>query len=265
MRAFRSEFIRIWRPAYFYGGFCAMAGFAALISVFIYTAAKSGPPVPSGSPQAAGFATVAQIASPGGFLAPLAVVSRPAGVIVLALWAIAVATDYSTGLIRIVVQAYPKRIPLLAGKIAALAGFTIMASTIAYLVMIFCARPLARLEGISVDHWHADFASHFFKGYFDFTVAMLVWGLIGLMLAVLTRSSAMAIGIGIGFLLVVESLITIVAANAAKYLPGGTLTTLVQGGTNGFPWGAALAVVVLYGILAAAISLGVFRTRDIVS
>jgi hypothetical protein len=265
MHAFRSEFIRIWRPAYFYGGFCAMAGFAALISVFIYTAAKSGPPVPSAAGQANGFASIAQIARPGGFLAPLSVLSRPAGVIMLALWAIAVATDYSTGLIRIVVQAYPKRVPLLASKIVALAAFTVMAATIAYLVMIFCARPLARLEGISVDHWHADFASHFFKGYFDFTVAMLVWGLIGLMLAVVTRSSAMAIGIGIGFLLVVESLITIVAANAAKYLPGGTLNTLVQGGTDGFPWAAALGVVVLYGVIAAAVSLVVFRTRDIVA
>jgi ABC-2 type transport system permease protein len=200
MRAFRSEFIRIWRPAYFYGGFGAMAAFAALISVFIYTAAKSGPPVPVASGQAAGFATVAQIASAGGFLAPLTVVSRPAGVIMLSLWAIAAATDYSTGLIRVVVQAYPKRIKLLVGKIAALATFTLMAATIAYLVMIFCGRPLARLEGIDVEHWKTDFASHFFKGYLDFTVAMLVWGLIGLMLAVLTRSSAMAIGIGIGFL-----------------------------------------------------------------
>ena len=265
MRAFRSEFIRIWRPAYFYGGFGAMAGFAALISVFIYTAAKSGPPIPSTSGQASGFASVAQIASPGGFLAPLTVVSRPAGVIMLSLWAIAVASDYSTGLIRVVVQAYPKRVSLMTGKIAALAGFTVIAATVAYLVMIFCARPLARLEGIDVEHWKTDFASHLFKGYIDFTVAMLVWGLIGLMLAVLTRSSAMAIGIGIGFLLVVESLITIVAANAAKYLPGGTLTTLVQGGTDGFPWGAAGGVVVLYGIIAAAVSLVVFRTRDIVA
>jgi hypothetical protein len=263
MRAFRSEFIRIWRPSYIYGGFGAMAGFSALISVFIYTAAESGPPVPSGSGQAAGFATVAQIASPGGFLAPLSVLSRPAGVIVLSLWAIAVASDYSTGLIRIVVQAYPRRVQLLTGKIVALAAFTLIATTIAYLVLVFCARPLARLEGVDVDHWKTDFASHFFKGYLDFTVAMLVWGLLGLMLAVLTRSSAMAIGIGIGFLLVVESLITIVAASAAKYLPGGTLTTLVQGGTDGFSWGAAAGVVVLYGVIAAVVSLLVFRARDI--
>jgi hypothetical protein len=69
-------------------------------------------------------------------------------VIVLALWAIAAATDYSTGLIRVVVQAYPKRVRLLAGKIAALASFTVMAATIAYLVMIFCAR-----------RWHGSKAS----------------------------------------------------------------------------------------------------------
>jgi ABC-2 type transport system permease protein len=129
MHAFRSEFIRIWRPAYIYGGFGAMAAFAALISVFIYTAANTEPPVPSGSGQAAGFASVAQIASPGGFLAPLTVVSRPAGVIVLALWAMAVATDYGTGLIRIVVQAYPNRVRLLAGKIVALIVFTVISTS----------------------------------------------------------------------------------------------------------------------------------------
>jgi hypothetical protein len=43
------------------------------------------------------------------------------------------------------------------------------------------------------------------------------------------------------------------------------LSTLVQGGTSGFPWGAALGVVILYGVVAAAVSLVVFRTRDIVA
>jgi hypothetical protein len=263
MRAFRSEFIRIWRPAFFYGGFGVMAAFAALVSIFVFTAAKTGPPIQAAPGQGVGFATVAQIASQGGFLASLAIVSRPAGIILLALWAIAVATDYSTGLIRIVVQAYPNRVQLLAGKIAALTLFTLMAATTTFLVLVFFARPLARLEGIQVDQWKTDFVSHFFKGYLDFTVAALVWGLIGLMLAVLTRSSAMAIGIGIGFLLVAESLITIVAPNAGKYLPGGTLGALVAGGTAGLSWGAALGLVILYGLIAATVSLLAFRTRDI--
>ena len=131
-----------------------------------------------------------------------------AGVILLALWAIAMATDYSTGLIRILVQAQPNRVKLMAGKILALTVFTLLAATVTALVVILLARPLARLEGIQVEAWKTDFPSHLVKGYFDFTLAVLVYGLIGLMLAVLTRSSALAIGIGIGALLVVEGLIT---------------------------------------------------------
>jgi hypothetical protein len=264
MRPFRSEFIRIWRPAFFYGGYGVMAGFAALVSIFIFTAAKSAP-VPSAAGQGLGFATVAQIASPGGFLTALSTVSGPAGVVLLALWAMAVATDYSTGLVRILVQAYPHRMKLLAGKIAALAAFSLLATTITFLIVVFLARPLARLEGIKVDAWKTDFASHFVKGYFDFTVALMVWGLIGLMLAVLTRSAALAIGIGIGYLLVVESLIAIVAPEAKKYLPGGTLTNLVSGGAPGLSWAASLGLVVTYGAVAIAVSLAVFRTRDIVA
>jgi hypothetical protein len=131
-------------------------------------------------------------------------VSTLAGVILLVLWAIAAATDYGTGLIRILVQAHPNRVTLLASKIAALSIFTLLATTVTTLVVVVFARPLARLEGIEIEAWKTDFASHLLEGFFNFTIAGLVWGLIGLTLAVLTRSSAMAIGIGIGFLLVVE-------------------------------------------------------------
>ena len=85
------------------------------------------------------------------------------------------------------------------------------------------------------------------------------------MLAVLTRSAALAIGIGIGYLLVVESLIAIVAPDAKKYLPGGTLTNLVSGGAPGLSWGVSLGLVVAYGLIAIVVSLMVFRARDIVA
>jgi ABC-2 type transport system permease protein len=264
--AFRSELIRIWRPSFLLGGIGVMAGFAALVSIFIFTSAKNATVAqPPAFGQGPGSYTIAQIASPGGFLTALATVSRLAGVILLALWAIAVAGDYSTGLIRILVQAQPNRIKLMTGKILALTVFTLVAATVTTLVVVLIARPLARLEGIQVEAWKTDFPSHILKGYFDFTLAVLVYGLIGLMLAVLTRSSALAIGIGIGFLLVVEGLITIVAAGASSYLPGGTLNTLAAGGNNQLSWGAALGLGVVYGLIATTVSLLAFRTRDITS
>jgi hypothetical protein len=54
------------------------------------------------------------------------------------------------------------------------------------LAVVVFARPLAKLEGIPIEAWKTDFASHLGKDFFDFTIAGLVWGLIGLMLAVLT-------------------------------------------------------------------------------
>src|SRR5262249_4170565 len=175
--AFRSELIRIWRPSFLFGGIGVMAGFAALVSIFIFTSARA---TPVNQPPALGQGprsfTVAQIASPGGFLTALGTVSRLAGVVLLALWAIAVATDYSTGLIRILVQAQPARVQLLAGKILALSVFTLLAATVTALVVVVIARPLARLEGIEVAAWKTDFLWRLVKGYFDFTISVLVWG-----------------------------------------------------------------------------------------
>jgi ABC-2 type transport system permease protein len=127
------------------------------------------------------------------------------------------------------------------------------------------ARPLARLENIDTEAWRSDFAPHFFSSLFNFSIAGLVWGLIGLALAVLTRSSELAIGIGIGYLLVVENLIGLIAPDATVYLPGGTLNALVSGGTSELAWGLALGLVVIYGIVAITVSLLVFRARDISS
>jgi ABC-2 type transport system permease protein len=264
MHTLRSELIRIWRPAFF-AGIGLMALSAAIVSIFIFTSAEDPTAASPSAGEGPPAFTVAEIASPGGFLTALSTVSTLAGLILLVLWAIAAATDYGTGLIRILVQAHPNRVTLLAGKIAALSIFTLLATTVTTLAVVVFARPLARLEGIEIEEWKTDFPAHLLEGFFNFTIAGLVWGLIGLMLAVLTRSAAMAIGIGIGFLLVVEGLITIFAPDAGPYLPGGTLSTLAGGGNDQLAWGAALGLVVLYGVVAATVSLAVFRTRDIVS
>ena len=62
-----------------------------------------------------------------------------------------------------------------------------------------------------------------------------------------------------------EGLVSIIAPGASAYLPGGTLNTLALGGNHQLSWGSALGLVVLYGVIAAAVSLLVFRARDITS
>jgi hypothetical protein len=57
----------------------------------------------------------------------------------------------------------------------------------------------------------------------------------------------------------------IVAPDAGPYLPEGMLSTLAAGGSDQLARGAALGLVVLYGVVAATASLAVFHTREIVS
>ena len=263
----RSELIRVWRPSFVYAGIGLMAGFAALVSVFIYTSASTvaTPAPPQPGPTGRFAVTAAQIAEPGGFLTALGTVSTLAGVILLALWAMCAASDYSTGVIRILVQAEPKRIRLLTGKMVALVVFTLLATVATTLIVVLVSHPLARLQGIETQAWKTDFFPHLLSAYVNFTVAAIVWGLIGLLLAVLTRSSALAIGIGAGWLLVVENLIGITAPDATPYLPGGTLNALVSGGTSKLGWLPALGLTLLYGAVAVSISLVAFHRRDILS
>lgn len=261
----RCEWIRIWRPSFQYGGFGVLAFFSALISYFIYSSlaepsAAAGPAGPGRGPT-----TAADLEQAGGMIHALGSISTLAGIVVLSLWAIAAASDYDSGLIRVLVQAQPSRLRLLGGKIIALSFFTVLLSAATVLSTSAVARPLARLYEIDTEQWKTDAVAEMASGFFNFLIPVLVWGLIGLMIAVLTRSSGTAIGVGIGWLLVVENLIGITAPGITHLLPGGTLNALAAGGTANLSWGSALQLTLLYGAVAAGISLFAFRNRDIVS
>ncbi|MEZ5282332.1 MAG: hypothetical protein R2770_17860 [Acidimicrobiales bacterium] len=262
----RSELIRIWRPSFRYVGIGVMSAFSVMISIFIYASLDSGGDGGGGGGlPGSGGTSAADLAQPGGMLASLDSVASIAGIVLLALWAIAVATDYDTGLIRILVQAQPSRTKLLGGKIIALTLFTLLATTVTTLVTAMAARPLARLYDVDTEPWRTDFGLELLTGWFNFTVPALVWGLIGLTIAMLTRSSGIAIAAGIGYLLVVENLIAIAAPDITDYLPGGTLAALASGGTTDLTWAAAFGLTTAYGLAAVALATLAFRNRDVTS
>ncbi|MFK7919858.1 MAG: hypothetical protein AB8G14_17415 [Ilumatobacter sp.] len=257
----RSEWIRIWRPSFRYGGIGVLAAFSVLISLFIYSSLSDAS---TNTGPGFGATTAADLEQPGGMLHALGSVSTLAGIVLLSLWAIAAASDYDTGLIRVLVQAEPSRTKLLAAKIIALTMFTGLATAVTVLITAAIARPLARFNGVDTDPWKIDTAIEMAKGSFNFLIPALVWGLIGLTIAVLTKSSGTAIGVGIGWLLVVENLIGIAAPDITDYLPGGTLNAVASGGTADLTWTAALGITALYGTAATAASLLTFNKRDIV-
>ena len=157
----------------------------------------------------------------------------------------------------------PTRWPLLVGKVAALAVLTAVATTVAALVTVAIAPAAARGAGIDTSAWAASALGTFLGTWASTYLALLVWGVIGLAIAYLTRSSAIAISVGAGYVLVVESMLSQLFDTTPDWLLSGTLTAVAQGGSATVSQGTALGWAGMYVALGLGAAAVVLLRRDV--
>jgi hypothetical protein len=260
--ALRSELVRVRRRGLLLGWFGLMALFAVMVNTIMFSTAGDGAALPEGAPGVA-FPSATALATPDGLTAGLPAAASMFGVVTLSFWAIAVATDYSTGLIRLLVAAMPRRWPLLVGKVAALTLLTAVATGVATVVNVAVAPPAAQAAGIDTSAWSAGALGTVASTWASTLAALLVWGVVGLAIAYLTRSSAIAISVGVGYVLVLEPMLTRLLDGDPAWLLGRTLTALAQGGTPSIALGTAIASAATYVALGLAGAAAVLVRRDV--
>lgn len=262
VNAVRSELVRTRRTGLIVGwpGLTALA--AVLINVVMFQVVKTGAAVPAGGPGVS-FPTAVELSHSEGLVAGLGAAASMFGVLTLSFWALATATDYQTGLIRLLVAAQPRRWLLLAGKIVALVLWTAGATTVALITDLVVAPVAAGGSGIDVSAWRENVPATLAHGWLNLFCALVVWGILGLVVAVLARSSAIAISAGVGYVLVVESVIRAAAEKVGDWLPGSTLSALAQGGDATLGYASALALGAAYTFVSIGIAQIVFHRRDI--
>lgn len=258
----RSELTRLLQPRLLLTWFGLMALFAIMVNTIMVTFVASGGDLPPGAPGVA-FPSLAEMESPSGLMAGLAAAANMFGVITLSFWAVATATDYSSGLVRLLVAAEPRRWLLLVGKIGALLVVTAAATTVAAIVNVFAVMPAAGATDISTAAWGTDLAPVVAGAWLDLYLALCVWGVLGLVIAVFTRSAAVAISIGVGYVLVVKSLIKMVGDAPSDWLLGSTLGAVASGGTEAIAFGTALTLALGYVTLGLVLAGLVFVRRDV--
>ena len=257
-----SELLRLRRPGLLVGWFALMGLFAVMINMVMFSTAGKGVSLPPGAPGVS-FPDARTLAGPDGLVAGLSAASSMFGVVTLAMWAVATATDYSSGLIRLLVSAQPHRWRLLIGKAVALAAVTAVATTVATLVNMLAAFPAAGAAGLSTSAWGTHPLSTASDAWLNAFAAQLVWGVIGLVLAVLSRSSAVAIAVGIGYVLVVESVVKLAIGGSPDWLPGSTLNALASGGTASLAYTSALGLGLVYVAVGLVLASLVVTRRDV--
>jgi len=262
LAATRSELVRLRRPRVLASWFGLTALFAVMINTVMFSTVSSGVALPPGAPGVS-FPDAATLAGPDGLVAGLSAASTLFGVITLSFWATLTATDYSSGLVRLLVSAQPHRWRLLAGKVVALAIVTAAATVVATTVNVLVAFPAAGAAGVSTSAWGTNPLSSIASAWVNAYAALLVWGVIGLVLAVLARSAAVAIAIGVGYVLVVESIVKMAIGGEADWLLGSTLTALARGGTTSLAYASAVGLALLYVVVGLGLAGVVFTRRDV--
>jgi ABC-2 type transport system permease protein len=259
IRVFRSELVRLVRPRLLLGWFGLITVFTVMANFIMFSVATGSTQAPTGP--GVSFPTAAELASPSGVVAGMSAAASMFGVVTLAFWAIAAGVDFQSGLIRLLASTERRRWKLLAGKATALAAVTAVATTVAIMVTTVVAPVAAKSSGVSTTLWGTD-SSVMLSGWANSFLSMLVWGSIGLAITVVLRSSALAISIGIGWVLVVESIVGLALDNPS-WLPGSTMQSIAAGGNSAAEFSTAIGIGAVYIIIAMAFATVVMQRRDI--
>jgi ABC-2 type transport system permease protein len=138
------------------------------------------------------------------------------GVFALMLGVLALGSEYGWGTLKTLLTQRPGRLRVFAAKLVAL-GVALVPFVVAVFVLGAAASgAIAWREGAAVD-WPSGWllARAFAAGW----LVLAVWGALGVMLGVLTRGTALAIGVGILYALVIEGLISALAGEVGLLEP----------------------------------------------
>jgi ABC-type transport system involved in multi-copper enzyme maturation permease subunit len=250
----------------------ALMSFFALVFVplgIVNAARGNGSRGAMGGPQAL---TMAALSSAKGLTTVLSRGGTLAAVIALAIVAAALAAEYSHGTLRNLLVRQPRRLQLLAGTFLALLSYVLLAATLACAIGIVAAVVVAPGRGIDTSVWFSSSGlSHLAAMYGDLILTVTAYAVVGFASAVLFRSAAAAVAVPLAYIIVVENLIGAVWSDAPNWLFGKLIAAVLNGesvlstGTALASYGRGLTVGLLYMAGFAALSLVLFRYRDVTS
>lgn len=204
------------------------------------------------------------------------------GVFALMLGVLAIGSDYGWDTIKTLLTQRSGRVRLLFAKLAAIAAWLVPFVLVLFIVGAAASYGIALAEDAVVD-WPS--AWEFVRAFAAGWLVLATWAALGVLLAVLSRGTALAIGLGILYTFVIEGLFSALAGEvswldpvvdfllrANAYSLVVTLGVPIQGLADNGPGGffgpfvdGAQAILVLsaYMIGFVLLSAIIFRRRDV--
>lgn len=193
MQAFSSELVKLSRPTTVFGFGGTMIGFTLLFTILAFESA-GGRNIDLDGSGSETFITTAMLSLPEGSIVIVTDMAAFLGIVALALFASNLAGEFNKGTIRMLFVTEPNRFKVLAGKVLALTTFIAAAIAATLAVSIAGGALLADRAGVETAAWRtADGLAAIGAAFINLTAAALVPALIGATIAVLTRSTTIAV------------------------------------------------------------------------
>jgi ABC-type transport system involved in multi-copper enzyme maturation permease subunit len=205
-------------------------------------------------------------------------ISSTGGTLALILGALVVGSEYGWGTLKTVLSQRPGRLTAFFAKMLALGAALVLFVLLAFVVGAICSLIVTGIQGATVD-WPS--LVELLEGLGASAVILAVWAALGVFLATLFRSTALAVGLGLFYALALEGLVFALPIpnesfqDARRFFLGqnsGFLADSFAGSSLQQPFvppgpdvGAAQAALVLCLYLAAFLLIAAlaFRQRDV--
>lgn len=138
------------------------------------------------------------------------------GVFALMLGVLSVGSEYGWGTLKTLFTQRPGRTQVFGAKLAALAITLVPFVLVVFLIGAVCSYVIAEIENATVD-WPS--AWLIVRAIAAGWLVLAVWTAFGVMLAVLSRGTALAIGVGVLYALAIEGLISAFAEQVSLLEP----------------------------------------------
>lgn len=188
-------------------------------------------------------------------------------VLMLAAFIASTANEFTRGTLRVAFTRAPRRLSLLSGKVAARIGVAVGVMTLALAVGWVTALLVAPGEGVPTAGWVSSAA--FTSAGDDFlrlVLFVIVYAVIGTMIAVIVRSTSIALAVGILWFGPIENVFGDGQSWAMRWFPGLLMRSVLRpDAPMSIASSTALATLALYMGVAVTVIAVVISRRDMTS
>ncbi len=264
MRAFRSELLKCRRWSMLAGTGIMLVP-SAFFAYLTFHQIRSGATGKEVDPLAHAFPTslglITMVGQARSFIIAVALIMVTANL----------AAEWSQATWRNLLVREPRRLRLLAGKMLALLLFVLGSMALTVVLSSALILALASAQGVQTAAWTSSAGLSAWLAFFGNEVLCLIGVcLLGMLIAVLTRSTGIAVGVALAYVLVPEGIVAMVWNEGSRwfpirtfnFLPGSVLPREV-GPTPPQGYAAALLVASIWMTAFVVGSFVAFRRQDI--